>query len=753
WQNRFFAGEKIKKQEQYWLRLYGDTRGIPRLQLPTDYKRPEIFSFAGDTYHFTVDRETSSAFKELAVKHGATLYMNSLAALNVLLYKYTGQTDIIIGTGVAGRPHIDLERIIGMFVNILAMRNQPQGEKTYESFLKEVINQSANAFENQDIQWEELVSRLNIQRDTSRNPLFDVSMVVQNFSQSGKGVRKTLVDNTSPPVKYNHNNSKFDLTFFIEEYDEDVYINIEYYRAIFRLETVQRMAGHFKNIIKTVIRDPNRKLKDIGIISGEEKRQLLYEFNDTEADYPLDKTIHQLFEEQVEQTPDNIAVAGAGAGDESNLRHPVHLTYRELSNQSCRLAGLLKEKGVQTNSLVAIMADRCMEMIIGILGILYAGGAYLPIAPDYPAQRIGFMLKDSGAKLLVSTNSLAQEVKKLKRSGVNREIVTIFINPMEHLPNSSYHDQLLNFPASGPASLAYVIYTSGSTGRPKGVMLRHQGICSLNVLYKEEFKVDERDRVVQFANSSFDASVSEMIMALLNGAALVLVGKDIIGDYEEFSDYVTRQGVTIATLPPAYANYLDPVKVKSLRILVTAGSASSPYLVDKWSHQLQYINAYGPTETTICTTVWYADGRTGPPDTVPIGKPISNTRIYMLDTNSAHIQPIGVAGELCVAGVSLARGYLNRPELTAERFVNYKSQIPNYKFQITNKTSPFPAPSAVKIKLYKTGDLARWLPDGNIEFIGRIDHQIQILGVRIEPQEIESVLLDHADIKEAAVVA
>ncbi|MCP5054073.1 MAG: amino acid adenylation domain-containing protein, partial [bacterium] len=698
----------LEGQAAYWLREFKED--IPILAVLTDYPRPPSQSFEGDAAAFEMSEEISHRLKALALEHRITLYMLLLGMFYILLSKLSGQEDIVVGTPVAGRLHADLERVIGMFVNTLALRNHPERHQRVPDFLANLKKRTLEAFENQEYPFEELVEQVEVKRDISRNPLFDMMFSLIR----GKGDSAGPDDAQSDPLShtFEHRVAKIDLSLEVVNGDR-LTLLFEYCTKLFKKETIQRFARYFTELASDLLARPRSTIEELEIIPPEEKQRILEDFNDTQRSYPADRTIPQLFQEQVERTPDNIAVSGVTTRDESTLRFPIQITYRELSHRSQRLAVLLKEKGVRADVLVAIMADKSLELIIGILGILYAGGAYLPIDPAYPEERIEFMLKDSGAKIIVTNG--------LKVNGLDG-LMVVKTKPGDA---NQLHNQ--------PTNLAYIIYTSGSTGKPKGVMLQHQGISSLIVFAKEDFKVDQRDRVVQFASISFDASVWEITMALLNGAALYLVGKEIIGDHEEFSGYITRHTITIATLPPAYAAHLDPVKMKTLRLLVTAGSASSPLLVEKWSRRLQYVNGYGPTETTICASVWYADSKTGPPDTVPIGKPLVNTNIYILDTHSSRIQPIGVAGELCVAGVSVARGYLNRPELTAEKFEKTKFEL--------NST------------LYHTGDLARWLSDGNIEFLGRIDLQVKIRGYRVEPGEIEEQLLNHESVKDVAVLA
>ncbi|HLP61673.1 MAG TPA: amino acid adenylation domain-containing protein, partial [Candidatus Deferrimicrobium sp.] len=465
WQNRLLESGAIKAQQEYWLSLL--TGEIPRLDLPVDYERPDTFTFAGANYMFALDREDAQRFRELGNSVGATLYMNILAVLNVLFHKYTGQTDIIIGSGIAGRLHENLQDIVGMFINILAMRNHPVGEKPYEYFLKEVTANSIKSFENQDVQFEDLVEKLDIQRDLSRNPMLDIFMVVQNFREV-KEIKKSrqagITVENPPQFQYKKTTSKFDLTFFVNEREDYIHITIEYYTGIFKEVTIRRLASHFKTIVKNVIKIPYIILKDIDILSEEEKQRVLQEFNDTARDYPADKTIHQLFEEQAEQSPDRIALVG-----HVGLVRPVRLvqlSYCQLNEQSNQLAGLLVEKGVLADNIVGIMMERSVEMIIGILGILKSGGAYLPIDPEYPQERIDYMLKDSGAKILLTA----------------ADCVFNFHHSSFIIHHSSH--------------LAYLIYTSGSTGKPKGVMVEHGNIFNTIYWRKQEYNFTVEDRAL-----------------------------------------------------------------------------------------------------------------------------------------------------------------------------------------------------------------------------------------------------------------
>ncbi|MBA4532700.1 non-ribosomal peptide synthetase [Brevibacillus halotolerans] len=706
WQNEFFLTDAIKKQEEYWLNRFAGE--IPVVNVPTDYTRPAVKSFDGDQFMMRTGKEIFDGLQKVAARAGTTRYMVLLAAYNVLLSKYSEQEDIIVGTPIAGRSHADVEDMVGMFVNTLAMRNKPVGNKTFQDFLKEVRQNALQAYENQDYPFDELVEKLHLERDPSRNPLFDTMFILQN------GDVETRVFDQLVMRPYEQGDtlgvSKFDMAFHMTEGQDEIVFRIEYSTKLFTHKTVERMAGHFLQIIRTIIANTEVTLSDIDMLTEEEKQLLLVQFNDNSAVFSSDQTIHQLFEEQVEKHPHEIAV----------VNEQVQLTYQELNAKANQLARLLREKGVQPNQLVGIMVERSLDMVIGTLAILKSGAAFLPIDPDYPKDRIRYMLEDSRTRWVLAQPHLM--------NGVDSDAE--FINVSTQLPATIAPTNLVSI--SQPTDLAYVIYTSGTTGKPKGVMLEHTGIANLKTFFEENLGVTKKDHIGQFASQSFDASVWEMFMALVTGAKLVIISRDTINDFVKFEEFLNQQRISVLTLPPTYAIHLHPEHLSTLRILITAGSATSFGLVDKWKDKVTYINGYGPTETSICATYWKASERSSIAQSVPIGAPVQNAQVYIL--NQLHqLQGIGIAGEMCVAGVGLARGYWNRPELTAEKFV----------------TNPF-NPSQ---KMYKTGDLARWLPDGTIEYLGRIDHQVKIRGHRVELGEIESLLLLHHQIKEAAVLA
>jgi amino acid adenylation domain-containing protein len=711
WQNSLLASAEMKKQEAYWQKQFEGE--IPVLNLPADYGRPSVQQFEGEWISFEIEEEMER-LNQLALETGSTLYMVLFAVFSLFLSKLSSQEDIIIGTPVAGRGHPDIESIIGMFVNTLAVRTDISHQKKFQTFLVEVKENLLNAFENQDYQYEELVERVVTHRDLSRNPLFDAVFVLQNMEmQEPEAPGFQIIS-----CEYENKTSKFDLTFQCIETGENLQCAFEYSTHLFKESTIRRFANYFKGLLSNVLADRDQALWEIEIIPGGEKKQVLFDFNNTSKEYPKDKTIHQLFEEQTARTPGNIAVVGMvhGVPGES----VVSISYEALNEKSNQLAHVLREKGVSVNRIVGLMVERSMEMIIGILGILKAGGAYLPVDPEYPSGRIEFMLEDSSAHLL-----LTQKMFDSKAAASCKRI---------HLdaPGIFRGDRKNPTPPGSARDLAYVIFTSGSTGTPKGVMIEHEGISNLNTFHKGHFKVDEADKIVQFATITFDASVWEIFMALLNGAALYILNKAVASDYREFEAFLNRNQITIATLPPAYANYLNPVHLESLRLIITAGSSPTIDLVKKWKEKIDYVNAYGPTEVTICAATWGANKKIDALDVVSIGIPMDNTRIYILG-NHMNIQPPGITGEMCISGVGVARGYLNRPQLTGETFIE----------------NPFEPAE----RLYRTGDLARWFPNGNIEFSGRIDHQVKVRGFRIELGEIENCLSNHDKINEAVVTA
>ncbi|MCP4154222.1 MAG: amino acid adenylation domain-containing protein, partial [bacterium] len=611
--------------------------------------------------------------------------------------------------------------------------------------------------------------KLEPRRAPSRNPLFDISMVVRNYIKpdekpSKKGYRQPEGDRERTNLKPGKNTSKFDMTFFINETPQNIQIDIEYYTGIFKIETIQRLAAHLNNIIKAVHRNPAVKLNEIEMITQREKQQLLYEFNDTAREYPAGKTIHQLFEEQEARTPHAIAIVGtiqdtfipavtAHSSRGTGNQIPVTLTYGQLNRNANRQARYLQtNRGIKPGDRVGILMTQTLNRVPAILGILKAGGVYIPLDPALPPGRLKYIINDAGIGVVLTQKKQHPLLETLHSQSDTHFSYNSMEQNGEHLEEPE-EARNLNLKIE-PTALAYIIYTSGTTGRPKGVILEHRGMANLNTKYAHNFKIGSRDKIIQFANISFDASVSEIFMALLNGAVLHLLDRETIDDYGRFMEYLERHQITVATLPPPYAVNLEVQRLK-LRMLITAGSPPNLQFMQKCSRRMEYINAFGPTESTICCSYW-SSAWENDIDRISIGKPINNIKLYILSSNM-KLQPVGVTGQLCIAGAGLARGYLNNPELTAERFVNNKIQITNkkqektreQKSELNNHNTQYPITNNV---FYLTGDLARWQPNGNIEYLGRIDHQVKIRGFRIEVGEIENRLLSHEQIKEAVVI-
>ncbi|MCX8130383.1 MAG: amino acid adenylation domain-containing protein [Clostridia bacterium] len=725
WQEEFFKSEAVRKQEEYWLEAFKGE--LPVLSMPTDYPRPSVQSFEGATHTITLDTGLLNQLRAFSSKTGTTLYMLLLAAYNVLLSKYTGQEDIIIGSPIAGRHHADVENMVGVFVNTLAMRNRPHNAISFGEFLDEVKGNALQAYANQDYQFEELVDKLDIPRDMSRNPLFDTMFVMRNM-----GVPEMEIAGLKfVPCEFENEASVVDLTLLAIETAEKLNLRFEYCTRLFKRETIERLMKHFVNILKSVSTDPGKRLSDVDMLSEEEKKQILLDFNNTEAAYPKNKTIHQIFEEQVEKTPDRTAV----------IFESVKLTYSQLNEKANQLARTLRGKGVKADCIVGIITERSHQMMIGIMAVLKAGGAYLPIDPNYPADRIRYMLEDSGASLILTSGEF---MGKIEFEGTvidlkNEEVFTGNVSNPESVNTSR--------------DLAYVIYTSGSTGKPKGSMIEHYSVINRLNWMQKKYPLNQDDVILQKTPFTFDVSVWELFWWAFAGAKVCFLAPGGEKDPSVIVDAIARNSITTMHFVPsmlnAFLEYIDSGigkdKLVSLRQVFASGEALNLPQVQRFNRLLnneygtKLSNLYGPTEATV--DVSYFDCSTGKKhELIPIGKPIDNIKLYIVDGKN-NLQPIGVAGELCIAGDGLARGYLNRTELTEEKFVPDPFALQAY----SNRQSIG--------RMYRTGDLARWLPDGNVEYLGRIDHQVKIRGFRIELGEIEAQLLKNKYIREAVVTA
>ncbi|EPY04932.1 bacitracin synthetase 1, partial [Paenibacillus alvei TS-15] len=691
-------------------------------------------SVIGNTFHgqhhdaevcktnFTFNQQETAALMEIATASKVTFNTLLQTIWGVLLQKYNQVNDVVFGTVVSGRPPEirGIEDMVGLFINTIPVRIRCQAETAFTDLLNSVQQSSIASAQYDFFPLYEIQSGSELKRG-----LFNHITVFENYpiAEEIEGTareQRMAITSVDAVEKTNYD---FNVAFIP---GRELIVQFIYHSQ-FGEGYVQTIEGHFRNIVAAVIACPDVRIENIELLTNEERELIVSGFNDTRIAYGEKKTFHELFEEQAFKTPDHVAV----------VFEEERLTYRELNEQADRLARMLQAQDVKPDTIIAIMAERSLEMVVGMLGILKAGGAYLPVDPGYPSERIRYMLEDSGASLLLIQPHLKDKVctADVQQSPMTDKIMysgklvdlNLADGEAEELENVPLHTNVQ------PHHLAYVIYTSGSTGKPKGVMVEHAGLTNLKMYFQSVLGVSERDRIVQFASCSFDASVWEMGMALFTGAGLFIPSEETIRHTSLFMEFLNLHQITAATLPPTYLHHLDPDAVLSLRTLVTAGSVVSPELVSRWKNESRHFyNAYGPTEATICATAWFEPGNNGSERRyVPIGNPISNTQVYILD-EAGQLQAIGVPGEIYIAGDGLARGYLARPELTAEKFV----------------VNPFLHDG----RMYRTGDLGRWQPDGSIEYLGRIDHQVKIRGYRIEPGEIEAHLLRHEHIKETIVM-
>jgi fengycin family lipopeptide synthetase D len=759
WQNSDIQREAVKKQEEYWLRQFAGE--IPVLHLPADYLRPAVQSFEGRTLSFEIGEKETAALNRLALAENTSLYIVLLSLYTIFLARITGQEDIVIGTPIAGRRHADVQPIIGMFVNTLGIRNYLEGQETVSGFLQEVKERALESFENQDYPFEDLVENLELKRDVGRNPLFDVMFTLQNMERTDIEIPGLKL----MPYNYEKKTSKFDLTLRAVESESRLQFIFEYCTKLFREETVERFTYYFRRTVTSVLRSTGQEIWEIEILAEAEKRLLLEEFNNTGAEYPRDKTIHELFEAQAAGTPDRVAVIGV-----ERRMDNVFLTYKELNKKSGQLALILREKGVKPGAIVDIMVERSLEMMVGIFAILKAGGAYLPIEVDCPGDRIDYMFKDSNAKVLMKKSEIRNPKSETnpndRNSNDRNEVSPGIVLDLEHLnfeflngcPSLGFSNYGFRASDLSPSNLAYVMYTSGSTGRPKGVMVEHRNVVNLvwglwERIYK---KYIGAQKVALVAPYVFDASVKQIFASVLLGHTLYIVPEETRIDGAGLIEFYRKHRIEISDGTPTHLRLMKdaaggetPYRGLDTRHFIIGGEPLPRGVVEAFlrgfpgdGNRPLISNVYGPTECCVDSTSFDVSAETLRLcrwDIIPIGNPMPNEQILILDNNNS-LQPMGVPGELCIAGDGVSRGYLNRPELTAEKFypVFYRS----YRSYRT----------CIPKKIYKTGDLARWLADGNIEYLGRMDYQVKIRGFRIELGEIEHQLLLHEEIKETVVV-
>ncbi|WP_212986930.1 non-ribosomal peptide synthase/polyketide synthase [Actinoplanes auranticolor] len=708
WQRDRLTGPVLDEQLGYWRETLA---GVPTLELPYDRPRPPVHTQHGAVHEFRVPAGLAARLTELGRRHGGTLFTTLVAACQLLLSRWSGQDDVAVGTVTSGRDRAELERLVGFFVNTVVLRTPVDGNRSFADLLGRVRQTVLGALAHQDVPFERLVDELQPARDTSRTPLFQVMVVLQNLP----GEAPALPGLRTEPVELPMTAAGYDLTVEFEESPAGLDVALTYNTDLFDATTVERMAGHLTALFEAIAADSDRPVSRLPMLSGPERRHLLTGLNDTARPVPP-ATLDQLFAAQVARTPDAPAV----------LHDDGEISYAELDDRVNRLARLLIERGAGPESIVALVLPRSADIVVAQLAAGRAGAAYLPVDPDYPGDRIAFMLDDARPVLTVTRADLAASVPEgpvlivLDDPAVG---ATLAGQPAARVSAADRRGRL------DPAHPAYVIYTSGSTGRPKGVSVTHAGLASFSAAEIEHFAVRPGDRVLQFASPSFDASVLELCMALPAGAALVVPPPGpLVG--EQLQEVLAGRRVTHALIPPAALATVGETELPDLATLIVGGDACGPELVARWAPGRRMINAYGPTESTVVTS-W------SPPLTPggvpPIGRPIPNTRVYVLDA-ALQPAPVGVAGELYVAGAGLARGYLHRPGLTSERFL----------------ADPFGGPGT---RMYRTGDLARWTVAGELEFLGRADDQVKIRGFRIEPGEVEAALAAHPAVAQAVVTA
>ncbi|WP_442937688.1 non-ribosomal peptide synthase/polyketide synthase [Nostoc sp.] len=727
WQRQWLVGEVLQKQLSYWEQQLANAPTF--LPLPTDRPRPAVQTFNGAYLEFVLSGELTQRLVQLSQQQGVTLFMTLLAAYNTLLYRYTGQTDILVGTPIANRDRTEIEGLIGFFVNTLVMRTDLSLNPSFNELLPRIREMALSAYAHQDLPFEMLVEALQPERDMSHTPLFQVMFALQNAPMSE--IELTGLTVSSLPIE--SSTAKFDLTLSMENTSTGLVGGWEYNTDLFDSSTIERMTGHFACLLEGIVANPSDRISQLPMLTASEQQQLLVEWNDTQVDYPQNKCIHQLFEEQVERTPNAVAV----------VFENQQLTYHELNCRANQLAHYLRSLGVKPDALVGICAERSLDIVVGLLGIFKAGGAYVALDPDYPQERLRFMLEDAQVSVLLTQQRLIHRLPE------HQAKLVCLDKAWEEIAQNNQDNLSSGVKAS---HLAYVIYTSGSTGRPKGVMVEHRGLCNLTHAHIQTFGLHSDSRVLQFASFSFDASIWEVVLALGSGATLYLGTKDSLLPGKPLIEQLRNNCITSITLPPSALAVMPMEELPALQTIIVGGEACSAELIRQWSAGRNFFNAYGPTEATVCATTAKC---TEDDEKISIGKAIANTQVYILDEN-LQLVPVGVPGELHIGGAGLARGYLNRPELTQEKFIpnpfagsrGAGEQGSKGAEILPNSQSPVPSP-----RLYKTSDLARYLPDGNIEYLGRIDNQIKIRGFRIEIGEIEAILSQHLGVRENVVVA
>ncbi len=718
WQRNWLQGEVLEQQLGYWKEQLGGD--LPTLNLQTDYPRKRVQTFAGAIEQFSVPKQVVIKLQQLSKTHSATLFMTLLASFNLLLRRYSGQIDLVVGTPIANRHRPEVEGLIGLFVNTLVIRTKLNPRHRFVDVLRDVRQTTLEAYQHQDLPFEKLVETLQPNRDMSISPLFQVKFRLENAPPSNQelpGLKLSRLPQQSIAAK-------LDLSLDMYETADGLVGAFEYNRDLFNSETVQRMATHFVTLLTSIADAPERPVAELPLLSPEEQQRQQNDWNLHDCDYQDMLCFHECFEAQASRSPDAIALI---FDDETtHERKYRQLTYCELNEQANQLAGRLRQAGIGPEVVVAICLDRSPEMVIGMLAVLKAGGAYLPLDSAYPEHRLRFLLEDAGARVLLTHSRI--DLPNTVAAGESIERIDIDTVAFADFPKQNLQG------AVRPDNLAYLIYTSGSAGQPKGVLVSHRGLVNLTEDKMRVCDIRPADCVLQFFSFSFDGSVPEFVMTLASGAKLLMAPASSMLPGEQLRELLIKHKVSHITMTPSALTALPHDEYPSLRMVLVGGEAPSPELIATWAPGRTFINAYGPTETTVNASM-VSCGNQHP--TSPTLLPSVNKQLYVLD-EELEIAPIGAIGELHIGGVGIARGYHRQPVLTAERF------IPN----------PFPPPPDRKYKvpvLYKTGDLACYLSDGRIRITGRVDQQTKLRGFRIELPEIERILEQHPDVKAGLV--
>lgn len=716
YQNEFISGDEGNRQWDYWKsELAGE---LPVLNLPADKKRPEVQTYNGSSIYFNPDKNVIETLRSIAQNEGTTLFVTLLAAYQILLHRYTSQTDIITGFPTAGRTQTEFDKITGYFINPVSLRVNFENDLTFPELLKQVKQKVLNAISNQDLPFSVIVERLLKKREPAYSPVFQTFFGLQKIEKSGelsKHEGKFYLEHFITPQQ----EGQFDLSTEFVEGNDSMYGVLKFNSDLFETSTIAKMTAHFSNLLKDISTNPRKKISEFNLLSDDEKNVLINQWNQTDFEFEKFDCVHKLFEEQSRMTPDSAAV----------IFKNEEISFDELNKRANSLANYLLKTGTGKDCLVGLFVERSVEMVVSILGILKAGAAYIPIDVSYPQSRIDYMIRDSGVKVLITQESLVNLLPQ------NVSGIILIDKDREEISKYSGSNPEIKIDLESPA---YVIYTSGSTGNPKGVVIRHKSLSNHMLWMKDAFGFNSADRVLQKTPFSFDASVWEFYLPLVTGGCLVMAEPDGHMNTAYLCEVIKEKNVTIIQLVPSLLRLLlnenEFENCKNLKSVFCGGEALTSDLKEKLFDKLNvnFYNLYGPTEATIDAT-YFQCGNNFSGETIPIGKPVYNTQTYVVD-KYMNLAPAGVAGELLIGGAGIAKGYLNNPELTNEKFI----------FDIFKKIN--------SAKLYKTGDLVKYKSDGNLEFIGRADHQVKFRGFRIELEEIESHLSKHDDVKETVVI-